>query len=171
VDDLARHVDDARVRRNLRRAGRPDGLDDGAAEDDDGYCTAADGFNCVNAAQPDSKCDDYEVRFACTPDSLWTPWLNRDDPGGNGDGEHLSAFLAEDYPVCAHPVGVQCRRTVDKMDWTRTGERLACTPSGGAVCLNADQTDGACDDYEVRFVCPTDVVWTSWMNRDDPSGD
>jgi hypothetical protein len=88
-----------------------------------------------------------------TPQGSWTPWIDRDDPTGNGDGEHLGAMMQEGYPVCANPTAVDCRRIVDGIDWTQTGEVGSCT-TAGFVCLNADQPDQQCDDYEVRFYCP-----------------
>jgi hypothetical protein len=109
---------------------------------------------CLNSQQPDGTCDDYEVRFVCPPEELWSPWMNRDDPSGNGDGEHLGALRAEGHQVCENPIGVQCRRT-DGVDYTLTGENVTCRPAGGE-CLNSQQSDGNCDDYQVRFACPTE---------------
>ncbi len=82
----------------------------------------------------------------------WTPWLNRDDPSGNGDGEHLSIFQ-QNGQVCASPQAIECRRKSDKMPSQQTGEVVTCSPTAGGICLNSDQSDQACDDYEVRFFC------------------
>jgi len=125
-------------------------------------CAPLRGSVCENANQPDGICDDYEVRFACPSDSLWSSWRNNDSPAGVGDEERSLP--------CANPLGAECRRRSDGVDHSLTGEVVSCTASGGAVCLNSQQADGTCDDYEVRFVCPPEELWTPWMNRDDPSG-
>lgn len=83
----------------------------------------------------------------------WTAWLNRDGPSGGGDGEHLSEFVAAGT-VCSKPLAAQCRRVSDKKPWMLTGEVYACSAEAGGNCINANQPDGTCDDYEVRFYCP-----------------
>jgi hypothetical protein len=81
--------------------------------------------------------------------SGWTSWLNRDGPGGSGDWETRT-----DFPeVCASPTDIQAQ-TTSGIDWTQTGEVLTVSPSVGLVCRNADQPDGICEDYQVRFFCP-----------------
>jgi pimeloyl-ACP methyl ester carboxylesterase len=86
----------------------------------------------------------------------WTDWINRDNEWGNGDGEHRG--LMTGIP-CTQPFAVQCRRAIDGVDSTLTGEIVRCNLDG-AECLNSKQPDGWCDDYEVRFACPapTNVV-------------
>jgi hypothetical protein len=42
----------------------------------------------------------------------------------------------------------------DRLDYTQTGEAVTCSAADGAICVNADQADQQCDDYEVRFFCP-----------------
>ena len=79
----------------------------------------------------------------------WTDWLDRDDASGSGDWETLSSFTG----VCANPTAIQCRAT-DGTYWTQTGEILACDRNTGLFCVNANQSDGMCEDYEVRFFCP-----------------
>lgn len=80
----------------------------------------------------------------------WTAWLNRDAPSGNGDYETRADFVPA---VCASPLAIQCQTTAG-VDWTLTGEVYSCTPSVGGVCINANQPDGSCMDYRVRFLCP-----------------
>lgn len=82
----------------------------------------------------------------------WTGWLNRDGPSGSGDWETLSEFLPLGQ-ACSSPVGIQCQ-TPSGVDWTQSGEVYSCTPSGGGICVNANQSDGYCQDYRVRFLCP-----------------
>jgi hypothetical protein len=83
----------------------------------------------------------------------WTDWYNRDTPTGNGDNETLGFFLQAGQ-ACANPTAIECRRVSDQRDWVGVGNLMICTPSQGALCLNADQPDGICDDIEVRFACP-----------------
>lgn len=92
------------------------------------------------------------MRFDCCR-LPWTPWYDRDDPSGNGDGEHLS-LLVQEQGACPNPTAAECRRISDSKDWTQTGEKVTCNAQQGAVCLNSEQTDGSCDDYQVRFLCP-----------------
>jgi hypothetical protein len=83
-------------------------------------------------------------------DYTWTNWINRDDEWGNGDGEHRG--LMSGIP-CAQPFAVQCRRAADGVDSALTGEVVRCNLDG-LECLNNNQPDRFCDDYEVRFACP-----------------
>jgi hypothetical protein len=103
------------------------------------------------------------VELVDHPPVVWTDWLDRDSPGGVGDFETLADFTG----VCAAPVAIDCS-TLDNIDWTDTGEIVTCDPAVGLVCRNADQGDGYCLDYKVRFACPG--TWTTWINRDYPSG-
>lgn len=84
----------------------------------------------------------------------WTPWYNTDQPSGAGDGEHLATLVQKNH-VCETPIDIECRRSYDERDWSMTGENMICLPWIGAACLNGDQVDLNCDDYEVRFFCGT----------------
>jgi hypothetical protein len=130
-------------------------------------CSPA-GANCLNADQPDKQCDDYEVRFACPSPASLGPWLDRDDPSGNGDGEHLSLLVSE-YGACAQPIGIECQ-TVSGVDVSASGEVVRCQANLGLECLNANQSDGWCEDYQVRLACPQQGAWTAWLNGDLPDG-
>jgi hypothetical protein len=130
-------------------------------------CTPT-GLVCLNSAQPDGQCDDYQVRFACPNGSDYTPWLDRDDAGGNGDGEHHGIFVQEGR-ACAAPISIECA-TTSGIPWSSTGEKVVCTPNRGAICLNAEQSDLWCEDYQVRFACPVGGSWTAWLNRDNAGG-
>ncbi|XP_013401786.1 uncharacterized protein LOC106167531 [Lingula anatina] len=51
------------------------------------------------------------------------------------------------------------------------GERLTFLPSKGLVCVNSKQTNGLCNDYEIRYLCPsTRGTWTNFLDKDNPSG-
>jgi hypothetical protein len=126
------------------------------------------GAECLKANQPDGACDDYEVRFACPDPTSVGPWLNRDDPSGNGDGEHLGLFVQAGQ-TCAQPIGVECQTTAG-VDVTASGEVVRCRNNLGLECLNGNQSDGYCQDYQVRFSCPAGGTWTGWMSRDTQHG-
>jgi hypothetical protein len=66
-------------------------------------------------------------------------------------------MLSEGLHVCPNPTSVECRRAIDQLSWQMTGEVLTCT-TAGLECLNASQSDGTCDDYEVRFLCPAGTI-------------
>jgi hypothetical protein len=89
------------------------------------------------------------------PPPTWTVWLNRDTPGGSGDWETLTDFRAAGVNICngATPIAIDCRTKSGGIHWTATGEVYSCTPAVGGVCQNSQQPDGACLDYEVRFLC------------------
>jgi hypothetical protein len=86
----------------------------------------------------------------------WTAWLDRDDPSGVGDFEDI-ADLRGSIP-CERPMAIECK-ALDGRDWTQTGEVFTppqnCTLQYGLACVNANQPDGACLDYKVRFACPS----------------
>ncbi|XP_024912335.1 mucin-5AC-like isoform X2 [Cynoglossus semilaevis] len=108
----------------------------------------------------------------------WTQWFNRDDPSGSGDWETL-ADLCREYPgeVCHNPLQIQIK-TVSGGSMDSTGDRIhAADTTTGLVCKNTEQERGLCSDYMVRFQCPDSfcidrefTCWTTWFNRDDPSG-
>lgn len=86
------------------------------------------------------------------PTGTWTAWLDRDNPSGNGDYELLTDFVAAGQ-VCANPIGIACETTTG-IPHTQTGEVYSCSVTNGGTCVNANQPDGACLDYRVRFLCP-----------------
>lgn len=111
---------------------------------------------------PESPEDNY---------TYWTPWLDRDDASGTGDWENRSAFSADQ--VCEYPLSIETRLNGGAQVWTafdQTPDYLASfDPQAGLVCKNADQADGTCGDYQVRFQCQQGT-WGSWLNRDTQSG-
>jgi hypothetical protein len=92
------------------------------------------------------------VRTVNAVAATWTPWLNRDNPFGNGDYELLSDFVSTGQS-CANPIAVQCQ-TLAGVDYTQTGQVYTCSPTVGGVCVKANQSNGVCSDYRVRFLCP-----------------
>lgn len=83
----------------------------------------------------------------------WTPWMNTDQPGGNGDWEALNAYI-KSGKACIRPIEVQCR-TEAGVSWLDAGQVYSCNRNTGGTCVNNAQTKGEiCLDYEVRFLCP-----------------
>ena len=119
----------------------------------------AKGFACVNADQPDRYCQDYEVRYCCEsnaqPSCTWTKWLDRDNPGGTGDWETVA--IAKQWnliPKTCDSVGLEARLRSDKTPAAQTGEVFRVNDKAkGFACVNTDQPDRACQDYEVRYCC------------------
>jgi len=85
------------------------------------------------------------------PSCEWTPWLDRDNPGGVGDYETLADFVAAGQ-ACPEPQGIECQ-TVSGVDWTTAGQVYTCQLPVGGVCINSQQANGTCLDYRVRFRC------------------
>ncbi|XP_035690117.1 mucin-5AC-like [Branchiostoma floridae] len=134
------------------------------------------GFACVNRQQNDGdRCLEYEVRFCCPPCTNWTPWFDRDNPGGGGDWEVLSHLRPENPgQICRAPTDIQARVISTGQDAFQTGEVFAFYDvTSGFACRAKDQPDSICLDYEVRFCCPLpdcpDGSWTPWFDRDNPS--
>lgn len=99
----------------------------------------------------------------------WTQWMNRDTPAQGGDQETLLAAIFNDIS-CVKPLAVECRRVGDGALAQDTGETVTCNTASGFRCDAADQPDGECDDYHVRFFCGGNAGYTPWISRDTPSG-
>ncbi|XP_061137457.1 uncharacterized protein LOC133155862 [Syngnathus typhle] len=120
---------------------------------------------------------EFSKPTAVTAPECWTPWINRDSPGGFGDYETLSDLQKENPgKICKHPIGIEAR-TVSGASVESTGNVIQVSDTRtGFICRNVDQPyHGFCADYEVRFSCPLKfcehkVCKTSWFNRDKPSG-
>lgn len=76
----------------------------------------------------------------------WTPWLDRDNPGGAGDYETRVDFPAG--TVCSNPTAIKCQ-AMDGVSCSATDEVVNANPTTGCWCVN-----GACEDYRVQFYCP-----------------
>ncbi|XP_050405893.1 mucin-5B [Patella vulgata] len=139
------------------------------------------GLICKNSDQPDKKCNDYKVRFCCfgestCPKEHWTPWFDRDNPGGYYDWEGLAA-IQQDNPgkVCSNPTAVDAQLT-SGAPYTDGNDDVVIGPTHGLTCKNDDQDDKRCNDYKVRFCCSEETpscpnnAWTQWFDRDNPSG-
>nr|XP_061797061.1 mucin-5AC-like [Nerophis lumbriciformis] len=144
------------------------------------------GFICQNRDQPQNgHCADYKVRFSCPlefckPKECWTPWFDRDNPSGNGDYEILSRLRKENpSEICDYPVKIEAKTTSGASVGSPGNVIHVSDTTTGFICQNRDQPqNGRCADYKVRFLCPhefckpkeTPECWTSWFDRDNPSG-
>lgn len=98
---------------------------------------------------------------------IWSDWFDRDNPSGTGDGERIPEAFAEGRIPCDDPIDIQARRVGDGLFAEYTGESFTMDTTTGLVCLNADQPDGMCQDYEIRVACP---MWSAWSSRDTDAG-
>lgn len=112
-----------------------------------------DGLRCVNAEQSDGVCWDYETRYLCNGE--WTDWYDMDDPSGQQDNESRSQIPG----LCAFPTAIQASVLVGDALFVANGpdDRLAQFTPFGLVCNNADQPDGQCSNYVVRYRECTDA--------------
>uniref|UniRef100_H2MC17 WxxW domain-containing protein n=1 Tax=Oryzias latipes TaxID=8090 RepID=H2MC17_ORYLA len=120
------------------------------------------GFICRNGDQISGECNDYRVRFSCTPPycadtACWTQWFDRDNPSGTGDWETLQSLRRENPDkICEDPWYIEAV-TVDSPSTPaiQTGENFyVFSPTQGLVCRQEDQSSKTCLDYKVRFGCP-----------------
>ena len=77
----------------------------------------------------------------------WSGWIDVDNPSGVGDFETLASS------PCPSPTAIRCE-ALDGASTIATGEVVTCNTSSGFACVNANQPDGACEDYRVQFYCP-----------------
>jgi hypothetical protein len=118
-----------------------------------------DGLVCLNSDQdPGHLCQDYKIRYECTDtngNKTWSSWYNTDSPSGDGDHEERSKHAN----VCASPSGskataIQAAFTaVNSWTYSSIGpnDRLAKFSQYGLTCNTADQPDGQCSNYVVRY--------------------
>lgn len=112
----------------------------------------------TGAMPPDSSRSDYR-------------WINRDVPSYSGDYETLDAVQWE-YPAlyCDTPNYMQAR-VIDDTPVLATNSVPQVlnrfNVRDGLVCLNADQSDGKCLDYQTRYRCAGG--WRDWQSHDRPS--
>ncbi|XP_066268484.1 low-density lipoprotein receptor-related protein 2-like [Branchiostoma lanceolatum] len=110
----------------------------------------------LSTAAPPSVTNDQD----CT---AWTAWFDRDDPSGAADNEILSVIRHYNPgQICEAPTQIEARVRSSQQDASETGEVFEFYNTTGFSCKNDDQTDGRCQDYEVRFCCNSGV----WLSRD-----
>ena len=77
---------------------------------------------------------------------------------GDGDGEYETLLmLRHENPVeiCVNPTAVDARVVGDQTHYSQTGQILTVDSKTGLECVNDQQPNGICLDYEVRFCCPS----------------
>ncbi|XP_076022344.1 uncharacterized protein LOC143012894 [Genypterus blacodes] len=122
--------------------------------------SASEGFVCLNSEQKQRECYDYKVKFTCTGQfcsECRTRWFDHDDPQGNGDYELLSDLLLS-YPkvICIQPIAIEVQTVSGKPASNTSDVFLTYDATYGFACVNAQQGHKDCDDYKVRFTCPTE---------------
>ena len=118
-----------------------------------------------------------EIRFCCEQTLIdgdcsadgyaWTDYYNSDtNVTDNGDFE----INGNTAGVCSDPHAVQARTVTGDIanDFTHIDKDV------GFYCVNGEQDDGSCADYEVRYCCPKYQIgecnlkshqWTEYYNR------
>ena len=89
----------------------------------------------------------------CPSGSTWTSWHNRDRPSGTGDWEVRSLYLPKGTCADKNPSAVEARLVSSKQPFYFGGNVLSISPSIGLICQNKHQSNGICQDYEVRYCC------------------
>ena len=77
---------------------------------------------------------------------------------GYGDGEFETLLmLRNENPgeICVNPTAVDARLVGDNTHYSQTGQILTVNSKTGLECVNGEQPNGICLDYEVRFCCPS----------------
>jgi len=114
---------------------------------------------------------------AMAPDDPYSDyrWMNHHGVGGSGDWELLPDEASQFpglYNTCQNPTILQAH-VVDSKDVFSTDDGIPDTLNtfdmqDGLVCINTDQSNGQCHDYQLRYLC--DGTWTNWINNDSPLG-
>ena len=92
-------------------------------------------------------------------DCQWTRWFNsNDNVGGKGDLEIISEINDKfGTMACGLPKDIKVRAVESKVVATKEGgpEKYSNFDKfNGFTCLNKEQDDGQCMDYEVSLCCP-----------------
>jgi len=92
---------------------------------------------------------DLSGSSSCPENSSWTAWYDRNHPSGNCVCDLFSVLRNENPDeICENPTGVQARLVGEKMT-VRQSDGVAI----GLECCDSGNLN--CQDYEVRFCCPT----------------
>ncbi|XP_077966704.1 uncharacterized protein LOC144420858 isoform X2 [Styela clava] len=130
-------------------------------------CTNTYGsYNCTCDADYYEEGDDGTWCSGC-PGNSWTKWIDADigyeyrDNNkfysyamGRGDFELLSLIKNQLHStnICANPTNAMAQVTNGKH--YLEGEDKVHMSINGIYCLNYEQNDGNCDNYNVKFCCP-----------------
>ena len=92
-------------------------------------------------------------------DGKWTRYFDRDDPSDKGDFETLKN-LRQDFPneICRRPSAIDARLIGIDVHYPISGVVATANQLEGFYCVNQNQLDGKCLDFEVRFCCPEGTI-------------
>jgi hypothetical protein len=118
---------------------------------------AKEGLVCLHGDQePGNSCKEYQTSYLC--DHEWTLFNDQDSAStGDGDREPRSGATHS----CAAPTAIKARVTAGgtTTEFIGPADRLARVSAFGMTCNNADQVDGRCSNYVVRYrACTTAPV-------------
>ncbi|WP_163830651.1 hypothetical protein [Spartinivicinus ruber] len=89
----------------------------------------------------------------CTPNSSskffnyhWSGWKNNQKPSFIGE-------IEERPKNCVNPIAIMARSATSKKSHYALKERLSLSPRQGLHCLNKNQPDKKCEDYELNWLC------------------
>ena len=90
--------------------------------------------------------------------------MSRDVPDNSFDMETIS-WRQNRRPVCGldMPTSIEARVISTQADYSTTGQNVLFDPENGFLCENS-QNDPNCEDYEVRFCCPSKYL-SKFSNR------
>jgi len=122
-----------------------------------------EGLVCVNSDQElGHQCGEYSIRYLCSVNGIdktptWSVWYNADV--ASGDGDHEERFRHQNICGGVTPIAIEAEivtpgnKPIDQMG---PNDRLARFSPFGLTCNNADQVDGKCSNYVVRYdACTT----------------
>lgn len=139
------------------------------------------GLICIESDQIGPSCFDYGVQYCCPSRQIgtcdqqlgysWTDWQDVDDGDGFGDWEFNKIETS-----CVNPTGLKVDTVWDNPFNAVTHLDLEL----GFWCLNEENNDVMCEDYQVSWCCPTlqegicddyGHVWKNWIDLDNPDGE
>lgn len=113
------------------------------------------GLVCLNNEQDSGQCQNYKVRYECTAANgtkSWTDWYS--SPSAT-DGDHEERWRHANVCVGATATSIEAAFTHPSNGWTYSSigpnDRLAGFSAYGLTCNTADQPDGQCSNYVVRY--------------------
>ncbi len=113
------------------------------------YFNLEDGLKCNNTDQPGGTCADYRTSYLC--EGEWLGPFNMDTPGYDGDDESRWKIPG----LCESPTAIRAVASFPGSDalFASFGpsDRLEELSPKGLTCKNADQSDGQCANYVVRY--------------------
>lgn len=83
------------------------------------------------------------------------PWLSLSDPNlptSIGDFENIQDIISASN-ICQNPIDIECRDYVTHQSYKTVGQEVSCDLTNGLYCLNKNQKEEYCNNYEVRIKC------------------